>query len=71
MLGDKKPSELDDWTLTLAWEKCGQVMAQREKTSKHPKFNDGPKRMEFPPPNPAFIEIMNSIEEEMKKRKLL
>ena len=71
MLADKKPSELDDWTLTIAYEKCGQVMAQRDKASRHPKFNDGPKRMAFPPPNPAFIEMKNSIENELKKRKLL
>ncbi len=67
MLADKKPSELDDWTLMDAWNKCGQVMAQREKARSHDKF----KKMEFPPPNPKFIEIMNSIEDEMKKRKLL
>ena len=71
MLANKKPSDLDDWTLLAAWDNCGQVMKQRDIASKHPKFNDGPKRMEFPPPNPAFIEMMNSIEEEMKKRKLL
>ncbi len=71
MLNNKKPSELDDWTLVEAWEKCGQVLKEREIASKHPKFNDGPKRMAFPPPNPAFVEMKNSIEEEMKKRKLI
>ena len=71
MLANKKPSELDDWTLIDAWSKCGQVMARRDEASKHPKFNDGPKRMAFPPPNLAFIKMMNEIETEMKKRKLI
>ena len=71
MLGNKKPSDLDDWTLLAVHDKCGQFIAIRNEASKHPKFNGGPKRMAFPPPNPAFIEMMNSIEDELKKRKLL
>ena len=71
MLNNKKPSDLDDWTLIAAWDNCGQVLKQRAEASKHPKFNNGPKRMEFPPPNPAFIEMMNEIEKEMKKRKII
>ena len=55
MLNNKKPEELDDWTLVMAYEKCGQVIAQRDKARLHDKF----KKMEFPPPNPAFIEMMN------------
>lgn len=68
--GDKEISELDDWALVIASEYCGQVMAKRNEASKHTKFNDGPKRMEFPPPNPAFVQMMNEIENELKKRKI-
>lgn len=69
--GNKEISDLDDWSLIEANIQCGQTMAKRAEASKHEKFNDGPKRMEFPPPNPAFIQMMNEIETEMKKRKLM
>ena len=67
MLGNKKPSELDDWTLLAVHDQCGQLIAKRNEAKSHEKF----KKMSIPPPNPAFIEMMNSIEDELKKRKLL
>ena len=67
MLGDKKPSELDDRALLAAHDHCGQQLVKRNEARLHEKF----KKMPFPPPNPAFIEMMNSIELELKKRKLI
>lgn len=64
-------SELDDWTLTIAYENCNKAEKQREEASKHPKFNVGNKRMEFPPVNPEFIKLKNEIIDEMKKRELI
>lgn len=63
--------EMTDWALTAAHHNCGQVIKQRENASKHSKFNDDKKKLEFPPINPKFTEIKNEIENEMKKRKLL
>jgi hypothetical protein len=37
----------------------------RNKAASHEKF----KKMEFPPPNPAFLELKTAIEEELKVRK--
>ncbi len=71
MLNGKKASDLDDWALLEAFNHCGQILAKRNEASRHPKFTDGPKPMPFPPPNPKFIEIMNDIESELRKRKLL
>ena len=67
MLGNKKPSELDDWTLLAVHDQCGQQLVKRNEARLHEKF----KKMPFPPPNPAFIEMINSIELELKKRNLL
>jgi len=70
----KEISELDDWTLTEAYNNCGQAERQREKASQHTKFNadtDKRKKMEFPPINPQFVKMKNEIEIEMKKRKLI
>ena len=67
MLNGKKASDLDDWALLEAFNHCGQILKERDEARKHDKF----KKMEFPPPNTAFIEMMNSIELELKKRKLL
>ena len=39
-------------------------IARREEAAKHDKF----KKMEFPPPNPAFLELKNEIELEIKNR---
>lgn len=69
--GIKEISELDDWILTAAYDKCGQAEKQREQASKHSKFNDGAKNMDFPPINPQFTAMKNEIELEMKKRKLI
>lgn len=65
--GIKEISELDDWTLTAAYDKCGQADKQRDEASKHEKFN----KMEFPPINPQFTAMKNEIITEMKKRKLI
>lgn len=71
--GTKPISELDDWALTIAYDKCGQAEKQREKASQHSKFNsdDKKKKMEFPSINPQFTAMKNEIENEMKKRKLI
>ena len=67
MLGNKKPSEIDDTSLLAAYAHCEQLIAQRNEASKHDKF----KSMSFPPPNPTFITMMNNIESELRNRKLL
>lgn len=71
--GTKPISELDDWALTIAYDKCRQAEKQRDEANKHPKFNsdDKKKKMEFPPINPQFTTMKNEIENEMKKRKLI
>jgi hypothetical protein len=69
MLNGKKASDLDDRALLKAYDYCGQTIAKRNEASKHPKFTNG--SMPFPPPNLAFIKMMNDIENELKKRKLL
>lgn len=67
----KEISELDDWFLIDAYDKCGQAEKQREEASKNPKFTTDKKKMQFPPVNPKFIEMKNEIESEMKKRKII
>lgn len=66
-LGNKEISALTDQELIAAYNNCGQVEKQRDEASKHEKF----KKMEFPPPNPAYIKLKEAIVEEMNKRKLL
>jgi hypothetical protein len=43
----------------------------RNKASEHSKFNKNHDKYvgEFPPPNPAFLELKSAIEEELRKRK--
>lgn len=69
--GIKEISELDDWTLTAAYDKCGQAEKQREEASKHEKFTTANKKMNFPPINSQFTAMKNEIKLEMKNRKLI
>lgn len=69
--GNKPISELDNWSLTIAYDNCNKAEKQREEASKHPKFNEGNKKMEFPPINPEFVNLKNEITAEMKKRELI
>lgn len=69
--GIREISDLDDWTLLGAYDKCGQAERLRKKANAHEKFNDDKKKMEFPPINPEFIKMKNEIEKELKKRNLI
>lgn len=43
---------------------------KRNEASKHPKFDKSNKKgMEFPPPNPAFLELKSAIIKELESRK--
>lgn len=70
--GTKEISELTNEELADADRQCKDAFAKREIASQHEKFNvDGTKKkMEFPPPNPAFIKLQTEIEDEIKKRNL-
>lgn len=70
--------ELSDYTLPeleLIWLGLNQAEAQREEASQHPKFNMDRtlgnkvvKKLDFPPPNPAFVELKSAIAEEIRKK---
>ena len=59
--------ELSDYTLfelTAINNNLEAAEAKREEASKHEKFN----KMEFPPPNPAFLELKFEIIKEIKEK---
>lgn len=59
------------WELGDIEKTLKEAEAKREEASKHPKFTTGvdkKKAMEFPPPNPAFLELKLAVEEEIRKR---
>lgn len=60
--------DLSDHTLPeleIIWLDLLAAENKREEASKHEKF----KNMEFPPPNPKFLELKLAIEEEIRKKK--
>lgn len=68
---NKPLSEYSFWELGDIEKLLKEAEAKREEASKHPKFTTGvdkKKAMEFPPPNPAFLELKSAIEEEIRKR---
>lgn len=67
---NKPLSEYSLWELGDIEKSLKEAEARREEASKHPKFDkaSNKKAMEFPPPNPAFIELKTAIEEEIRKR---
>lgn len=71
--GPTEITELGDWALIAAYDKCRQAQKLRDKASEHDKFNkdSSKKKMEFPPINPNFTQMKTEIENEMKKRKLI
>lgn len=60
----KPISEHDLWALGEVLTSLKAAEKKREAASKHPKFE----KMEFPPPNPAFLELKSAIELEIKNR---
>jgi len=72
----KEISEHNLEDLLMMQRDFARVMVDREKASQHEKFTqdvelpDGRvrKKMEFPPPNPKFIELMKAVDSEIKMR---
>jgi len=62
--GDKPLTEMTLWELGELEKAMNVTLAKREEASKHPKFG----MMNFPPPNPLFLEMKNAVELEIKKR---
>lgn len=56
------------WFLLFLKDDLDKAQARRDEASKHPKFNDKKKPLFIPPPNPAYIELKNAVEEEIRKR---
>ena len=68
--GGKLLSQYSLWELGQFLERMEKAEEQREKASKHKKFDkaNDKKAMEFPPPNPEYFKIKNAIEEEIRKK---
>lgn len=66
--GNQEISDMGHWELAEAYNKIVNAEAERNEASKHDKFNNGSKKMEFPPINPEFVKLKNEIEKELKKR---
>lgn len=56
--------EHDLWALGEILKSFKDAEAKREIASKHEKF----KKMEFPPPNPSFLELKEAVELEIRKK---
>lgn len=66
-INGKDISTLWDDELLAIHRQHQDMEAKRLKASTHEKF----KKMEFPSPNPAFVELKNAIINEIKNRKLM
>lgn len=65
MIYNGKPlSEHSLWDLGIIETSLKEAITKREEASKHPKF----KKMKFPPPNPAFLELKSAVEAEIRKK---
>lgn len=60
----KDLSSLSLWDLGKIETSLKEALAKREEASKHPKFE----KMKFPPPNPNFLNLMQAVEEEIRKK---
>lgn len=70
---NKELSEHSLWDLGLIEKSLKEAEAKREEASKHPKFTTGvdkKKAMEFPSPNPAFLELKEAVELEIRKKQV-
>lgn len=68
---NKNLSDYSLWELGDIEKTLKDAETKREEASKHLKFTTGvdkKKAMEFPPPNPAFLELRSAVEEEIRKR---
>jgi hypothetical protein len=61
---DKELADYDLWELGAIEKFLNDAMAAREEAAKHAKFE----KMEFPPPNPKFLELKNAVELEIKNK---
>jgi hypothetical protein len=59
-----KVDDKELWELEAMLNSINVAMNKREEASKHPKFQN----MEFPPPNPKFLELKNSVELAIKNK---
>ncbi len=71
----KELADYSLWDLGEIKTSLDAAEAKRVKASEHPKFNVDREigkrtipKMEFPPPNPKFIELKNAIEAEIDSR---
>lgn len=60
----KDLSDYNLWELGEILQKLLDAEQKREEASKHPKFL----KMEFPPPNPAFLNLKSEIEKEIRNK---
>lgn len=60
----KELSNYDLWTLGNILKSLLDAEKRREEASKHSKFD----KMEFPPPNPAFLKLKAEVEEIIRKK---
>lgn len=66
----KELSDYDLWALGIILGSLHAAEKRREQASKHPKFDkfNNQKAMEFPPPNPAFLNLKSEVEKEIKRK---
>lgn len=62
---NKELSEYNVWELCAILSHFNSMEAKRDKSKQHIKFN----KMDFPSPNPAYLELKQSIEQEIENRK--